>query len=114
LLGTETAPAGTTTAADQGGTDVPRHKLVQSGREERQYRLQLWASRLRGDMKATFETYGFPSTRYREIVLGRTVERWTYIEAGKQFVFEDGKLVKTVALTPSAPWADKMHRLFLK
>ena len=105
------APGNQTSAADSGGTPaVPAHKLVRSRLERRVFRMAWWAANLRGDMKQTYDTYGAPSTRYRDTVMGRVVERWTYIDLGKQFAFEDGKLVKIVDFPPGSPWIDEAHR----
>jgi hypothetical protein len=61
-------------------------------------------------MKETYETYGAPSTRYRETVMGRVIEKWTYIDLGKQFAFEDGTLTKTIEFPPGSPWIGEAHR----
>jgi hypothetical protein len=89
-------------AAAPADSTLPKRHAVESTREERAYRVALWASLLRGDMKTTYDAYGYPSTRYREAVLGRVLEKWTYIEAGKQFTFEDSRLVRTDEFNPGS------------
>ena len=74
------------------------------------FRMRRWAKLLRGDMKEVYETYGYPSTRYREEVLGRTIEKWTYIAEGRQFVFQEGELIREKEFNPGSPWGDIMHR----
>jgi hypothetical protein len=84
------------------GEDLPSHKLVMTENETRAYRLKLWAALLRGDMKDVYNTYGAPSTRYRESTMGRVVEKWVYAGRGKEFSFEGGKLGKTVDFRPGS------------
>ncbi len=71
-------------------------------RERRLFRLHLWARSLKGDMKHIYDTYGFPSTRYREETMGRVTEKWTYLTQGLEFTFRDGKLIKTRHFIPSS------------
>ena len=78
-------------------------KTVHGKRGRRLFRVKRWAALLRGDMKSTYETYGYPSSRYREEVMGRMVERWTYLEAGRQFTFSDGRLVRERRFAPRSP-----------
>lgn len=106
ISGTQTAVTGT----GEDATNLLRHRLVQSESEKRVFRMRLWASLLQGDMKEIHRIYGYPSTRYREEVLGRLTERWTYFANGKQFIFENSKLVKTLELNPGSPWIDEAHR----
>ncbi len=71
-------------------------------RERRLFRLQQWAKRLKGDMKTIYETYGFPSSRYREEMMGRVTEKWTYLSDGFEFTFRESKLIKTRRFNPSS------------
>jgi len=58
------------------------------------FRTAYWAAGLEGDMKEIYNQYGYPSARYREEKMGRVEEKWTYIEAGKQFTFSGSKMVR--------------------
>jgi hypothetical protein len=58
------------------------------------FRTAYWAAGLEGDMKAIYDRYGYPSARYREEKMGRVEEKWTYIEAGKQFTFSGSKMTR--------------------
>jgi len=70
-------------------------------RERRLFRLQQWAKSLKGDMKRIYDTYGFPSSRYREATMGRVVERWTYLSRGLEFTFQDTRLIRTRRFIPA-------------
>jgi len=58
------------------------------------FRTAYWAAGLEGDMKAIYDRYGYPSARYREDKMGRIEEKWTYIDAGKQFTFSGSKMTR--------------------
>ena len=45
-------------------------------------------------MAAIYDRYGYPSARYREEKMGRVEEKWTYIDAGKQFTFSGSKMTR--------------------
>ncbi len=72
-------------------------------RERRLFRLQRWAKSLKGDKKRIYETYGFPTGRYREDVMGEVVEKWTYLSKGVEFTFKEGKLIKERHFPPGSP-----------
>jgi hypothetical protein len=95
-------PQGTGAMTSGTGEGLPHRKLVMTENELRAYRLKLWAALLKGDMKGVYDTYGAPSTRYRESTMGRVVEKWIYADQGKEFSFEDGKLVKTIDFKPGS------------
>jgi hypothetical protein len=96
------SPQDTGTAGSGTGEGLPRHKLVMTENETRAYRLKLWAALLKGDMKEVYDTYGAPSTRYRESTMGRVIEKWIYADQSKEFSFQDGKLMKTVDFRPGS------------
>ena len=58
------------------------------------FRTAYWAAGLEGDMKEIYNKYGYPSARYREEKMGRVEEKWTYIEAGKQFTFRGSTMTR--------------------
>ena len=58
------------------------------------FRTAYWAAGLEGDMKEIYNRYGYPSARYREQKMGRVEEKWTYLEAGKQFTFSGSKMTR--------------------
>ena len=68
---------------------------VHGKHERRLFKTAYWAAGLEGDMRNIYDTYGYPSSRYREVEAGVTLEKWTYLEDGKQFIFRDGKLMRT-------------------
>ena len=75
---------------------------VRGKRGRSNFKVAYWAAGLEGDMKEIYEAYGYPSARYREDTMGRIEEKWTYIKAGKQFTFRDGKLTRERNFVPSA------------
>jgi hypothetical protein len=75
---------------------------VHGERARRLFRIAYWAAGLEGDMKAVYGEYGYPSYRYREIKVGITLEKWTYLDEGKQFVFRDGELERTRKFNPGS------------
>lgn len=81
---------------------IPDPASVHGKRERRQFRIIWWAAHLRGDMKRIYETHGYPSSRYREEVMGRVVEKWTYIDEGKVFTFRDGRLTEKRQFNPGS------------
>jgi hypothetical protein len=81
---------------------IPDRDSVHGMRERRQFRIIWWAAHLKGDMKRIYETYGYPSSRYREEVMGRIVEKWTYIDDGKMFSFRDSRLTEKRQFNPGS------------
>jgi hypothetical protein len=96
------SPQDAGTTVGDTGEGLPHRKLVMTENEIRAYRLKLWAALLKGDMKDVYDAYGAPSTRYRESTMGRVIEKWTYADQGKEFSFQDGKLMKTVDFQPGS------------
>ncbi len=73
--------------------EVPKRKLVESKRERKAFRMNMWVSGLEGDMERIHGEYGHPTGRHRDEVMGRIIEKWVYSDKGKTFIFEDNKLV---------------------
>lgn len=67
---------------------------VHGAGDRARFRTAYWAAGLEGDMKDIYNRYGYPSARYREEKMGRVEEKWTYIEAGKQFTFRGSKMTR--------------------
>jgi hypothetical protein len=107
LLGEETKSESKEEATVTNQTEddeiLAEQKYVQGKRERRLFRIKRLGALLKGDMLDTYETYGYPSSRYREEVMGRVVERWTYLEEGKQFTFRDGALIRERQFAPGSP-----------
>jgi len=76
-------------------------KSLHGKRERRLFRLENWVRSLKDDMKVVYETYGIPSSRYREETMGRIVEKWTYLDKGLEFTFQDGKLIRQKRVSAS-------------
>jgi hypothetical protein len=68
----------------------------------RRFRTAYWIAGLEGDMRTIYDAYGYPSSRYRETKADVTFERWTYLDAGKQFIFRAGRLVRTREFNPGS------------
>ena len=67
---------------------------VHGAGDRARFRTAYWAAGLEGDMEEIYNRYGYPSARYREDKMGRVEEKWTYIEAGKQFTFSGSKMTR--------------------
>ena len=81
---------------------LSQRRVVASELERRQFRIRWWAAHLADDMRDVYDSYGYPSSRYREEVMGRLVERWTYIEHGRRFTFKDGELIEERRFAPGS------------
>ena len=88
--------------------EVTRQDLLESlsevrgKRGRRLFKTAYWAAGLEGDMKRIYDDLGYPSGRYREEKAGVTLEKWTYFEAGKQFIFRDTSLTRTREFNPGS------------
>jgi hypothetical protein len=88
--------------------ETTREDLLESqssvhGRHARRlFKTAYWAAGLTGDMKDIYETYGYPSSRYREEKVGVILEKWTYLEDGRQFIFRDDRLTRTRQFNPGS------------
>jgi hypothetical protein len=91
--------SGVAVMADEEEEEITQEDLLKTKGTVRgagaraKFRTAYWAAGLEGDMKDIYNQYGYPSARYREEKMGRVEEKWTYIEAGKQFTFSGSKLV---------------------
>jgi hypothetical protein len=61
---------------------------VNGKRERSNIRHLLYLMSLTGDKKAIFDEYGYTPHRIRINGYGETREQWTYLEAGKIFLFD--------------------------
>ena len=75
---------------------------VHGKRGRRLFKTAYWAAGLTGDMKRIYDSHGYPSSRYREQKVGVVLEKWTYLEAGRQFVFRGNKLTRTRRFNPGS------------
>ena len=81
---------------------LSQRQVVASELERRQFRIKWWAAHLTDDMRDVYDEYGYPSSRYREEVMGRLVERWTYVDHGRRFAFKDGQLIEERQFAPGS------------
>jgi hypothetical protein len=77
------------------GDEATVGKLVESKRERRMSRMDLWVRGLEGDKKRIYMKYGHPSGRIREEAMGTVIEKWTYLDPDKTFCFKGDKLIHT-------------------
>ncbi len=72
------------------------------GKKGRKYlRHTYYVENLKNDKLAVYEDYGYPVHRLREYGYGRIIERWTYNELGREFVFdENSNLIETKTFWP--------------
>lgn len=75
---------------------------VHGKRGRRLFKTAYWAAGLTGDMKSIYDTHGYPSSRYREYKAGVMIEKWSYLEAGRQFIFRGDKLARTRRFVPGS------------
>jgi hypothetical protein len=75
---------------------------IHGKRGRRLFKTAYWAAGLTGDMKRIYDSYGNPSSRYREWKAGVMLEKWTYLEAGRQFIFRDDRLARTRRFNPGS------------
>jgi hypothetical protein len=95
LLGTGIAAVASADEDEVTQEDLLKTKGTVHGAGARaRFRTAYWAAGLKGDMKVIYDRYGYPSARYREDKMGRVEEKWTYIEAGKQFTFSGSTMTR--------------------
>jgi hypothetical protein len=75
---------------------------VHGKRGRRLFKTAYWVAGLTGDMKRIYDSYGYPSGRYREHKVGVILEKWTYNEAGRQFIFNGDRLTRTRRFNPGS------------
>ncbi len=73
------------------------------------FRTAYWAAGLKGDMKAVYDEYGYPSSRYRVEKLGVIEEKWTYLGAGKQFTFRGMDMVREQRIKKNSASSLNLH-----
>jgi len=76
-------------------------RLARGKHGRKVWRATRWVDQLTGDKARVFDAYGMPSSRYREEVMGRVQEMWTYQEQGLEITFEGGKIVRTKEFIPA-------------
>jgi hypothetical protein len=75
-------------------------RLAKGKHGRRMWRATRWVDQLSGDRARVFDSYGMPSSRYREETLGRVEETWTYLDQGIQITFQGDSVVRTRRITP--------------
>ncbi len=75
---------------------------VHGRRGRRLFKTAYWAAGLTGDMKRIYDSHGYPSSRYREQKVGVILEKWTYLETGRQFTFRGDRLKRTRRFNPGS------------
>jgi hypothetical protein len=97
------APADTLAAENITQEDLLEVQASVHGRRGRRlFKNAYWAAGLTGDMKKVYGSHGYPSSRYREQKAGVLLEKWTYLEEGKQFTFRDSRLTRTREFNPGS------------
>ncbi|MGQ9603100.1 MAG: hypothetical protein ACUVUU_02715 [bacterium] len=91
-----------TSLSESGKNSLTPPKSLHGKRERRLFRLENWVKSLKDDMKTVYETYGIPSSRYREESMGRVVEKWTYLDKGLEFTFQDAKIISQRRISGSS------------
>jgi hypothetical protein len=76
-------------------------RLAKGKHGRKMWRTNYWVNSLEGDKAKIFDSYGMPSSRYREETMGRVEETWTYLEQGLEIVFHGDKIVRTKTLFPT-------------
>jgi hypothetical protein len=76
-------------------------RLAKGKHGRKMWRTNYWVNSLEGDKAKIFDSYGMPSSRYREEAMGRVEETWTYLEQGLEIVFHGDKIVRTKTLFPT-------------
>jgi hypothetical protein len=104
----EQSPDETQFAESQTEEEVTQEDLLETRdsvhgkRGRRLFKTAYWAAGLTGEKKEVYESYGYPSSRYREEKAGIILEKWTYLEDGKQFIFRDDMLWRTREFNPGS------------
>lgn len=77
-------------------------RLAKGKHGRKMWRTTRWVSQLSGDKAKVFDSWGMPSTRYREDTLGRVQEMWTYQDQGVEITFEGDSIIRTKRFTPGS------------
>jgi len=75
-------------------------RLAKGKHGRRMWKTTRWVSQLSGDKAKVFDSWGMPSSRYREDTLGRITEMWTYQDQGVEITFEGDTIIRTKRFTP--------------
>ena len=76
--------------------DIYYAPQVTGARERSNVRHFLYVKNLTGDKRAIYDEYGYTPYRLRMNEYGQIREKWTYYEAGKEFIFDQcGRLRET-------------------
>jgi hypothetical protein len=100
---TQEASSSEQTEYEPGGTEevvVGGLRLAKGKHGRKMWRAARWVDSLTGDKAKVFDSWGMPSSRYREETLGRVVEMWTYHDQGVEITFEGDKIIRSKRFTP--------------
>ena len=75
-------------------------RLAKGKHGRKMWRTTRWVDQLSGDKAKVFDSYGMPSSRYREEALGRVEEIWTYLDQGVEITFQGDTITRTKRITP--------------
>jgi hypothetical protein len=76
-------------------------RLAKGKHGRKMWRATRWVDQLSGDKAKVFDSYGMPSSRYREETLGRVEETWTYLEQGMEITFQGDSIIRTKKIAPA-------------
>jgi hypothetical protein len=76
-------------------------RLTKGKHGRKMWRTNYWVNSLTGDKAKVFDSYGMPSSRYREETMGRVEETWTYLEQGLEIVFSGDNIARTKRSFPT-------------
>lgn len=102
-LAQETSSSSSQTEYVPGETEeeiVGGLRLAKGKHGRKMWRTTRWVDQLSGDKAKVFDSYGMPSSRYREETLGRVEETWTYLDQGVEITFQGDSIVRTKRITP--------------
>ena len=80
--------------------EVGSLRLARGKHGRKMWRANRWADQLSGDKAEVYNSYGMPSSRYREDTLGRVEETWTYLGEGIEITFRGDSIIRTRRITP--------------
>ena len=75
-------------------------RLAKGKHGRKMWKATRWVNSLTGDKAEVFDSWGMPSSRYREEKMGRVTEMWTYHDQGVEITFEGDKIIRTKRFTP--------------
>lgn len=80
--------------------EVGSLRLARGKRGRKMWRISRWVDQLSGDKAEVYNSYGMPSSRYREDTLGRVEEIWTYLDEGIEITFRGDSIIRTRRISP--------------